>query len=103
MMTKTPSTYWVCEDCVSADAGIMDEWQADGYTPDRDPLSLIPAAAEVTAGLVWEEHECGLEGTPYAHEVSAECGCERREFSWSRCDGCGSMLGGSREALTVWE
>jgi hypothetical protein len=31
-----------------------------------------------------------------------ECGCARRDFSWRRCDGCGSTLGGSRDAFTVW-
>lgn len=39
-------------------------------------------------------------GTDLAH---ACLGDETTEFSWSRCDACGSRLGGSRHAFSVLE
>jgi len=92
----TPSVHWVCVDCYFTHHGVF-EVDAHG-TPDREPLSLIDEAAEVTAGMVFDEHECGREN---GEEID-ECDCERIEFSSSSCDGCGSHLAGSREALTVW-
>lgn len=93
MITGTPTTYWVCLDCFYAAEGLTD-WAAPSE-PDREPLGLIPQGATITAGLLREEHDDGcVEGE--------ECGCEHVEFSWLPCAGCGSNLGGSREALTVW-
>jgi hypothetical protein len=110
--TRETYTYWVCVDCYFAHHGVGD----DDPAPDREPLALIDAGAEVTAGLLSAEHDCA-KGAAHVHfdgddDMIAryfrmfleadddDCGCERREFSWSRCDGCGSHLGGAREALT---
>jgi len=51
----------------------------------------------VTCGLLEYHHMCeGLKSDGYG------CDCEKRDFSWSPCDGCGSNLGGDRHAFTIW-
>lgn len=95
--TQEHATLWVCEDCYATANGLDDDITA----PDREPLSLIGGDAEVTSGLVQNEHDPAC--TVYVLGwMGDECECERRTFSWSPCQGCGSTLGGSREALTVW-
>lgn len=90
MATATAQgTLWVCEDCYLVAAG-YDEHELG--RPVGDALSLL-GDAEFTLGGPHED-DCDGEG---------DCNCERREFSWSRCEGCGSTLGGIREALTWWE
>lgn len=95
-------TYWVCVDCYETHHGVREEWRD---APELEPLGLIPDTAEVTAGLVADEHapDCPNIGPAGEWIGGDECECERVEFTWSRCDGCGSTLGGAREALTVWE
>ena len=34
---------------------------------------------------------------------ASDCDCERDEFSWARCDVCGSGLGGSRDAVHFYK
>lgn len=99
MATQQHYTYWVCEDCYLTHAG-YDEHEL-GRTLDREPLSRIPVGAEVTAGLMADEHDGDCPN--FGEWIGAECDCEHRDFTWSDCDGCGSSLGGSRDALTVWE
>jgi hypothetical protein len=79
-------------DCWYAHHGIGDEGDV---IPDREPLSLIGDDVEVTAGIVHGKDRP-------AHEDGEECDCDYITFSWSPCGGCGSTLGGSRHALTVW-
>lgn len=87
------STLWVCVDCLMTDV--------NGEIPeDRDDRSPLPWSKwddtrEITLGLMKEEHSC--DGS------DPECGCESIEFSWRSCDGCGSHLGGSRQAYTFHE
>jgi hypothetical protein len=100
-MTTEPReslTLWVCLDCYYAHHGLEDE---SGHTPYREPLSLV-GDGDLSAGMVWDEHECSnaVDIDPWAGPV--ECECEHVTFSWSHCDGCGSTLGGAREALTYW-
>lgn len=92
-------TVWVCVDCYEAHHGVGDDDSARAN--QREPLSLIGEVDEVTAGLMWDEHddECA---NRLAREWVDECECERQTFSWSACQGCGSHLGGAREALTIW-
>lgn len=98
--TRKPYTVWVCVDCYETHHGVREAEEA----PDCEPLALIPASAEVTAGLMAAEHADDCPNvTDGEWTGDAECECERTEFSWARCDGCGSTLGGAREALTVWE
>lgn len=84
-------TIWICVDCMQALANgeLCDD-------ADREPLSALDADAEVTCGLIASEHECDS-----LDDCNGEC--ERQEFSWSRCEGCGSNLGGERLAATEWE
>lgn len=108
-MTKDYSVLWVCVDCYAAANGVLEE--QEDYTPDREPLSLIDdwAQGSMFPGLPAEEHseDCPVWlGDPSRADVpvrEAECDCERISFAWAPCDGCGSTLGGSREALTVWD
>lgn len=89
-MTDT-DTVWVCVDCYYAHHGLSDCGEVQ---PQSEPLALL-SDADVTAGLFYEQHDCDS-----PEQCSGEC--EVQEFSWSRCEGCGSRLGGSRHALTVW-
>lgn len=94
MTTTTSTTIWVCLDCYFAHHGYGDGEL--GYTPDREPLSLIGDSARVFSGMTWDEHECD----PVERESNG-CECDEMTFSWHPCQGCGSTLGGSRHALTV--
>lgn len=94
---REPTLYWVCVDCHLDHHGLRESEEE----PDRPTLSLIPEDAEVTAGMLWEEHEEECANRK-AEEWVEECDCERITFTWRSCDGCGSTLGGEREALTVW-
>jgi hypothetical protein len=100
-MTTEPRetlTLWVCLDCHYAHHGLEDE---SDHTPDREPLSLV-GDGDLSAGMDWDAHDCSnaVDIDPWAGPV--ECECEHVTFSWSHCDGCGSTLGGAREALTYW-
>ena len=101
---KDYATLWVCVDCLMT--------EASGELPeDRDERVPEPWSAihpddqdkHITPGLVFEEH---LSDCPNFDESGDYLGiddepCEEQEFSWSRCDGCGSTLGGSRHAYTM--
>ena len=92
---------WVCQCCMLSHANgeccADDEHGGDGIAPWSEVNYL--AGYTVTMGMLDEEHEC--------HDDNGtrpdECDCERREFSKSRCDGCGSWLHGSRYAFTLWQ
>jgi len=64
--------------------------------PDAHPWSLWDDEYEITPGMPYERHGC-------ENPRETECDCDHDEFSWSTCQGCGSTLGGAREAFTVWE
>lgn len=99
MSNRISSTLWVCVDCYVTEAYGAPSDDPD-YKPDREPLGLVDEAFELSSGMSREEHD---EDCPNREEwLGEDCGCERQEFSWSSCDGCGSTLGGSRYALTVW-
>lgn len=97
--TREAYTVWVCVDCYLTHHGVRE----DNTPPDREPLALIPAAADVFSGMAWDEHDCvnAVDIDPWRGPV--ECECERQTFSRSVCGGCGSTLAGEREALTVSE
>lgn len=95
-MVMTHETVWVCTDCLMVLAN-----GETGGEPDQPPLQLLDGL-EVTLGMVREEHDCTDAEGRTAHDRGEECECERTEFSWSPCEGCGSRLGGSRDAATVW-
>lgn len=83
------SVLWVCRDCLCAYAN-----GEDYHEPGQpEPWTLHPDTRTVSMGIVGREHTCGP--TP-------DCDCERREFSKTACDGCGSALAGERHAFTLW-
>lgn len=100
-LTDNTCTIWVCTDCLMV--------AANGELPDPEPECEPWSKLEgefVTMGLVAEEHN---EDCPNVdHETGewlgiGDCtGCETQDFSWSNCEGCGSHLGGSRHAFTLW-
>lgn len=53
--------------------------------------------------------ECDHSGHPLMSQLEGEevtLNCEEdceSNFSWSRCDGCGSPLGGDRHRIAIWE
>jgi ribosomal protein L37AE/L43A len=106
-MTRTYADIWVCTDCHFAHhygaTEVDGQWYAgESDSPaDREPLALI-GDEYVVADNTCSDHE-GDDETACEH-----CGQEGYEdgiqdFSWSRCDGCGSTLGGSRYRLAVFD
>lgn len=88
---------WVCTDCYYAYHG-LDEDETEA--PDSEPLGLIDPAADVSDNTC-SSHDGGDEtACIQCSQTGYEDGIT--EFSWSRCDGCGSHLGGSRYRLAVW-
>lgn len=102
MNRKPLDTIWVCVDCYMAHNGVLEEQDP---TPDCEPLGLIEEGYDLTAGMLWEEHseDCLYRTMGGNVPGDYECDCEHITFSSSRCEGCGSTLGGAREALTLWE
>lgn len=94
--TRQHATIWVCVDCHMTDA--QGEVSADAET---EPWSHANGELEHTPGMIYDEHTCHDDGLT-APERNDDCECETTEFSWSMCEGCGSTLGGSRHAYTVW-
>lgn len=89
-------TIWVCVDCMFVHAN----GECDPDRPDSEPevWSRVGEDCDVTVGSLSEEHAAGCTDV----DRSEGCDCERREFSWSQCEGCGSWLVGSRYAFTLW-
>lgn len=95
------TTFWVCECCLFAHAADgCDDCDHDGY----EPLSMVPATADISLGLRSEDHadDC-LRRTVERDSVpdDYECDCDWKTFSRLSCDGCGKGLGGDRHALFV--
>ena len=75
---------------------------------EGDALTLPGDVTSVTDGISPEQHnkDCGAfelsedDGNFYA--TGNDCECEVINFSWSRCDFCGSTLGGERHLMTGW-
>lgn len=99
-----PSLVWVCVDCLFSHHGFDDHEMGEPYPTDPAPLDLLVDAPHVTGGMTSEHHDtpCGSFDSPGGDFLGGQCECEEVTFSWSRCQGCGSNLGGSRHALTAW-
>lgn len=70
-------------------------------TNDTYELEVCEDCAYAIEGLNEQEHELLTEWE--GHHLALNCpedGCE--SFSWSRCDGCGSQLGGTRHEAVAW-
>lgn len=101
---ESPSvTLWACQCCtlVMANGECCDsQHDYDDSRHDKEPLSTIPRGCDASLGLFALEHSEDCSNNP--EWIGAECDCERREFTWSTCDGCDSNLGGSRNAFVIW-
>lgn len=92
---------WVCVCCMLIHAN-GECCTDDTHGGDsREPLSKITDGYSITAGLLRKEHS---EDCPNREESGedVECDCDKREFSQSQCEGCGSYLHGTRYAATLW-
>lgn len=87
------SVLWVCQCCmlVHANGECCDE------THEKKPLSEIKPTDDLSMGLLTEDHADTC--TPADREEG--CDCEKKEFSWDACDGCGSNDGGDRYGMTL--
>lgn len=94
-------TIWVCVCCmlVHANGECCDQEHGDVDYPE--PLSAIAPEDNITAGMFEHEHAADCLFNQQNPEYQ-ECDCETTNFSWSFCEGCGSTLGGSRHAMTLW-
>lgn len=97
---------WVCTDCYFAHHG-QDE--NAGQAPPRPPLALLDGY-EITDNTCSDHYVGNVEDSDGNNVTLAciHCGSDdedsgERVFSWSRCDGCGSTLGGARHRLAIWE
>ncbi len=80
-MTKEITDIQVCADCIL--------YIANGDLPEDDNSN----------GWRPEQFETKWKG----YQVCAGYSDQDNEFSWSSCDGCGSVLGGSRHHCHAWE
>lgn len=118
--TRTEATLvWVCSCCISSlvndDRSGCEEFcdtpphRDSAFYVDHNPdapkhhtllLTLFPDDADLTAGMLWDEHDetCA---NRLAGEWVEECSCETITFSSSACAGCGG-LPGERHAVTIW-
>jgi hypothetical protein len=100
--TREHANGWACSDCTMllANGETPPEW---GEDETASWLAEIDRRAEgtehATLGRLVSEDGCDCETW---HSDQHRESCERRDFSWSSCDVCGSTLGGSREAVTFW-
>lgn len=97
--TEPSAPIWVCVDCYLTSQGYGSELDYPD-SGNREPVALIPDTVDVTSGMLSQYHYC--ETDPTTGELTDECECETQSFSWSACEGCGSHLGGTRHALTLW-
>ena len=102
---------WCCVDCLLALANgdepteMTDRERADWR--QRFESAFRGDGGSITLGRMFGEDGCehtsqdwhSDDGTSEDHAEQ----CEQLTFSWSRCDVCGSTLGGAREAVTFWE
>jgi hypothetical protein len=99
--TEPSGVQWCCTDCLILEAngeapiGHMTE---DEITEWEERRARNIGTAQITLGMMAEEHSCQDENG----ERADECECEIQSFSWSACDMCGGNLGGERHAFTFW-
>lgn len=93
MLGEESMLLWVCDCCMftHANGECCDQEQHD-----HEPLSMVREGDHVTLGGAPHSDLC----TPTDREQG--CDCDDYGFSWQRCNGCGSTLGGNRYAMTLW-
>ena len=104
---RRPVPWSAIEDETRATPGLI----ADEHSDDCPNLGLLPCPAGCDDGDANGPDEpyapCpSCDGTGRGPRMDYDGGhdepCEDDEFSWIRCDGCASTLGGSRHAYTLW-
>jgi hypothetical protein len=73
------------------------EIRAGGFRDAMESALWHPAVPAGAWAVMARGHD--LETEP---DRGGDCDCERRSFSWSPCDVCGSNLGGTRDAVVFW-
>lgn len=111
MTTKTEQEHsngWCCVDCLMllANGDTPPEWDEAKTAEWLADIERQTEGCDVTLGRMFGEDGCEHTSEEWhsggpAQEEHAE-NCERQDFSWRRCDVCGSNLGGAREAVTFW-
>jgi ribosomal protein L37AE/L43A len=117
MTTRSYSDVWVCVDCYFAHhygaTEVDGQWfagESDRPCESGEPLRLLDdyetsdntCSDHAVEDLYDEDGDHTGETTvcDFCGQTGYEDG--EQEFSWSRCDGCGSHLGGSRYRLAIW-
>lgn len=99
---KTVASIWVCSDCITL--------FANGETPPNMPedetaayLASIDSRTDGYHVAVGGEHADDCPNMVDGQwEGSTDCTCETEEFLWRQCGACGSTVGGSRHAVTLF-
>lgn len=85
---------WVCECCYLAHH--YPDVECDSCNHSKPLLGALDPDADYSDWTYdWSD--------PMSAEWIEKWGDGKREFSWSRCDGCHSHVGGSRYRLAEWE
>jgi hypothetical protein len=88
---------WCCVDCLML--------FANGITPDEmdesETGAWLDAIERLTEGM-YVSLGCRHDDDCTRNHGSEDCDCDDIEFSWSSCDTCGTSLGGSRHAVTLF-
>ena len=89
-------TIWVCVDCMFEHHYPGEYAGSTGKEWCNYPDAKM---GDITAGISCDKGECHYWEDEEEHSEE----CATLTFSRSRCDGCGSTLGGTRHAFTIWE
>lgn len=96
--TRESDNYQACTDCYYALHGL--DIDDDDTAPDREPLGLLPDDAEIADNTCSSHDGDDDTACTYCQQTGHDDGIV--EFTWSRCETCGSTLGGARYRLAVW-
>lgn len=91
----------ICVDCLSFLAN-GEVWGADGEDIAAAHSTRMDLALGDGVDLTLGHLAGHCEWCRAAYLDGGESSCDSGGFSWSRCDGCGSALGGDRYPATLW-
>lgn len=87
---------WACRDCYTEYHYAMETERTDG----RSLFDNYPNGWQLSDNTCSNHNGTDEEPCEHCSQSGYENGI--REFSWDRCDGCGSGLGGDRHRLAYW-
>ena len=95
------TTLHLCLDCTLAVAG-YDAHELGRVLPLATVQFIERVGLNISAGSL-DQHtgDCISDEDGQIYPTD-DCQCDYISFSWSPCDGCGSKLGGERQAHTLW-